>query len=191
MNMQGKTDIELVKQVLAGEIDVFSELVERYEKLIFSYLLSRINDLQEVEDIVQDTFVKAFRHLASFDCERKFAGWLVTISRNLLIDSRKKAGRNIASTDLVTDVLLADSAKENKSHPPEIIIRREQFRQIVHMIQELSEDLRTPFLLRVINELPYQEIAEMLSLPLQTVKNRIFKARGLLREKRETYEEMP
>lgn len=58
------------------------------------------------------------------------------------------------------------------------------------MIQELSEDLRTPFLLRVVNELPYQEIAEILNLPLQTVKNRIFKARGVLREKRETYEEM-
>ncbi|MDD3146806.1 MAG: RNA polymerase sigma factor [Candidatus Riflebacteria bacterium] len=191
MNMQGKTDVELVKQVLAGEIEMFSELVERYEKLIFSYLLSRINDLQEVEDIVQDTFVKAFRHLASYDCERKFAGWLVTIARNLLIDSRKKSGRNIASTDLVTDVLLADSAKENRSHPPEIIIRREQFRKIVQMIQELPEDLRTPFLLRVVNELPYQEISEILNLPLQTVKNRIFKARGLLREKRETYEEMP
>lgn len=190
MNMQGKTDVELVKQVLAGEIEMFSELVERYEKLIFSYLLSRINDLQEVEDIVQDTFVKAFRHLASYDCERKFAGWLVTIARNLLIDSRKKSGRNIASTDLVTDVLLADSAKENRSHPPEIIIRREQFRKIVQMIQELPEDLRTPFLLRVVNELPYQEIAEILNLPLQTVKNRIFKARGVLREKRETYEEM-
>jgi len=54
----------------------------------------------------------------------------------------------------------------------------------------LSEDLRTPFLLRVVNELPYQEIAEILNLPLQTVKNRIFKARGVLREKRETYEEM-
>ena len=191
MNKQEHTEIELVKQVLAGEIEMFSQLVERYEKLIFSYLLSRINDLQEVEDIVQDTFVKAFRHLASYDCERKFAGWLVTISRNLLIDSRKKAGRNIASTDLVTDVLIADSSKENRAHPPEIIIRRERFRQIVHMIQELPEDLRTPFLLRVINELPYQEISEILSLPLQTVKNRIFKARGLLREKRETYDEMP
>ncbi|GAB1352021.1 RNA polymerase sigma factor RpoE [Erysipelotrichia bacterium] len=190
MNKHEVSDIELVKKVLTGEIEYFSELVERYEKLVFSYLLSRLNDIQEVEDIVQDTFVKAFRHLASYDCERKFAGWLVTISRNLLIDSRRKAGRNIASTDLVTDVLLSDSLKETNAHPPEIIIRRERFRQIVNMIQELSEDLRTPFLLRVVNELPYQEIAEILNLPLQTVKNRIFKARGVLREKRETYEEM-
>ena len=112
MNKHEVSDIELVKKVLTGEIEYFSELVERYEKLVFSYLLSRLNDIQEVEDIVQDTFVKAFRHLASYDCERKFAGWLVTISRNLLIDSRRKAGRNIASTDLVTDVLLSDSKRQ-------------------------------------------------------------------------------
>ncbi len=191
MNKHEMSDAELVKMVLAGEIEQFSILVERYEKLAFSYLLSRLNDLQEVEDIVQDTFVKAFRHLASYDCERKFAGWLVTIARNLLIDSRRKASRNIASTDLVTDVLLSDSTKENKNHPPEVIIQRERYRQIINMIQELPEDFRTPFLLRVVNELPYQEIAEILSLPLQTVKNRIFKARGLLREKRENYEKMP
>lgn len=191
MSKQEKSDIELVQLVLAGEVELFAELVERYEKLVFSFLLSRLNEMQEVEDIVQDTFVRAFRHLATFDCERKFAAWLVTIARNLLIDSRRKAGRSIASSELVTDVLLLDSSKEDKTQPADILIRRERFRSIILMIQELPEELKTPFLLRVVNELPYQEISEILTLPLQTVKNRIFKARGLLREKRENYDEMP
>lgn len=190
MNKLEKTDGELVKQVLEGDVESFSELVERYEKLIFSYLLSRLQDMQEVEDIVQETFVKAYRHMASFDCQRKFSSWLVTIARNLLIDNRKKTNRNIASTEIVTDVLLSQSSKEGKGQPSEILIRREQFRCIFNMIQELPEEMRTPFLLRVVNELSYQEIAEALELPLQTVKNRIFKARAILREKRENYEEM-
>jgi RNA polymerase sigma-70 factor (ECF subfamily) len=190
MNKQERTDVELVKLVLSGEIELFAELVERYEKLVFSFLLTRLQDLQEVEDIVQETFVKAFRHLATFDCERKFAAWLVTIARNLLIDSIRRAGRSVASTELVTDVMLCENGKETRSQPADIIIRREQFRRIMKMIQELPEDMRTPFLLRVVNELSYQEIAETLDLPLQTVKNRIFKARALLREKRENYEEM-
>jgi len=185
MNRQERTDVELVQAVLAGELEQFAELVERYEKLVFSFLLTRLNDLQEVEDIVQETFVKAFRHLASFDCERRFAAWLLTIARNLLIDSRRKAGRSIASTNLVNEVMLTDSAREAASQPSEVVVRRERFRSIVGMIQELPEELRTPFLLRVINELPYQEIAEALEIPLQTVKNRIFKAREILREKRE------
>jgi RNA polymerase sigma-70 factor (ECF subfamily) len=86
--------------------------------------------------------------------------------------------------------MLTDSAREAGSQPSEIVVRRERFRSIVVMIQELPEELRTPFLMRVINELPYQEIAEILDVPLQTVKNRIFKARGILREKRENYEKM-
>ena len=190
MNKHERTDEELVHAVLAGELETFAELVERYERLVFSFLLSRLNDLQEVEDIVQETFVKAFRHLASFDCERRFAAWLLTIARNLLIDSRRKAGRSVASTTLVNEVMLTDSAREASSQPSEIVVRRERFRSIVVMIQELPEELRTPFLMRVINELPYQEIAEVLEVPLQTVKNRIFKARGILREKRENYEKM-
>ncbi|MBU1105428.1 MAG: sigma-70 family RNA polymerase sigma factor [Candidatus Riflebacteria bacterium] len=191
MNKQERTDVELIQAVLAGEFETFAELVERYEKLVFSFLLTRLNDLQEVEDIVQETFIKAFRHLASFDCERRFAAWLLTISRNLLIDSRRKAGRSVASTNLVTEVMLSDSAREFSSQPSEVVVRRERFRSIVAMIQELPEELRTPFLLRVINELPYQEIAEILDIPLQTVKNRIFKARGILRGKRENYENLP
>ncbi|PKL44771.1 MAG: hypothetical protein CVV41_05230 [Candidatus Riflebacteria bacterium HGW-Riflebacteria-1] len=190
MNKHERTDQELVQAVLAGELETFAELVERYERLVFSFLLTRLNDLQEVEDIVQETFVKAFRHLASFDCERRFAAWLLTIARNLLIDSRRKAGRSVASTNLVNEVMLTDSAREAGSQPSEIVVRRERFRSIVVMIQELPEELRTPFLMRVINELPYQEIAEILDVPLQTVKNRIFKARGILREKRENYEKM-
>ena len=190
MNKHERTDEELVQAVLAGEHETFAELVERYERLVFSFLLTRLNDLQEVEDIVQETFVKAFRHLASFDCERRFAAWLLTIARNLLIDSRRKAGRSVASTNLVNEVMLTDSAREAGSQPSEIVVRRERFRSIVVMIQELPEELRTPFLMRVINELPYQEIAEILDVPLQTVKNRIFKARGILREKRENYEKM-
>ncbi len=191
MNKQEKTDAELVQAVLTGELDGFAALVERYERLVFSFLLTRLNDLQEVEDIVQETFVKAFRHLASFDCERRFAAWLLTIARNLLIDSRRKAGRSIASTTLVNEVMLNDSVRYAYSQPAEVVVRRERFRSIVAMIQELPEELRTPFLMRVINELPYQEIAEILEVPLQTVKNRIFKARGILREKRESYETMP
>lgn len=191
MNKLEKTDGELVKLVVEGDVESFSELVERYEKLVFSFLLSRLQDWQEVEDIVQETFVKAYRHLESFDCQRRFAAWLITIARNVLIDSRKKNCRNITSTDLVTDVLLSESSREMRNQPSDILMRREQFRKVFSMIQELPEEMRTPFLLRVVNELSYQEIAETLDLPLQTVKNRIFKARGMLREKRENYEEMP
>ena len=164
---------------------MFSILVARYEKFVFSYLLSKYSDVYEIEDVVQETFLKAYRHLASYDCERKFSNWLITIAKNLLYDNRKKNSRNVASTDLVTDVLLGDDSNNNSLQPDEVAIRKERFHRLAVMIKSLDEDFRTPFILRVVNEMSYQEIADALSLPLQTVKNRIFKARTYLREKRE------
>ncbi|MDD2624992.1 MAG: RNA polymerase sigma factor [Candidatus Riflebacteria bacterium] len=191
MSRQEKSDVELVKLVLSGECEAYSALVQRYEKLVFSFLLSRMNSIHDIEDIVQDSFVKAYKHLASFDCERKFSAWLLTIARNIMIDSRRKSSRDLPSTDLVNDVLLTDSAKEESEQPADILIRRERFRKILMLIRELPEEFKTPFLLRIVNEMSYQDIADSIGIPLQTVKNRIFKARTLLREKREKKDEMP
>ncbi len=185
MNIQEKTDGEIVKLVLSGDIQMFSVLVARYEKFVFSFLLSKYSDVYEIEDVVQETFLKAYKHLESYDCERKFSNWLITIARNLLFDNRKKNSKSIASTDLVTDVLLNEE-QSGYLQPEEVSIRKERFHRLAAMIKSLDEDFRTPFIMRVVNELSYQEIADALSLPLQTVKNRIFKARTYLRDIRES-----
>jgi RNA polymerase sigma-70 factor (ECF subfamily) len=187
MNKQKSSDKELILAIINGDIELFAELVERYEKLVFSFLLGRLKNLQEVEDIVQETFVKAFRHLGSFDCSRKFTSWLLTIARNIQIDHVRKSSRTVASTELVSEVLLKP---DNANNPQNLAIRKESFRIVTEMIESLPEDVREPFLLRVVSEMPYQEIAEVLEMPLQTVKNRIFKARTLLRGKRDSYEKM-
>jgi RNA polymerase sigma-70 factor (ECF subfamily) len=147
-------------------------------------LLTRVKNLQEVEDIAQETFVKAFRHLKSFDCEKKFSSWIVTIARNLMVDQIRKNSRDIAATDLV-DSVLTNKHDSSQMNPQEIAIRNESFKRISEMIQNLPEEVREPFVLRVVNQISYQEIAEILEIPLQTVKNRIFKARTLLRGKRQ------
>jgi RNA polymerase sigma-70 factor (ECF subfamily) len=189
MNKENFSDNELIKSVLDGEIDLFGELIDRYEKLVFSFLLTRLKNLQEVEDIAQETFVKAFRHLKSFDCDKKFTAWLLTIARNILIDHVRKSARSFASTDLVAEVLQKEEDK-GQTNPQALALKKESFTKVVEMINELPEEVREPFVLRIVNEISYQEISEILDLPLQTVKNRIFKARTLLREKRDKYEEM-
>ena len=185
MTKEKKTDNELIEEILAGKIEKFAELVERYERLVFSFLLARLKNYQEVEDIAQDAFVKAFKHLNSFDGEHKFSSWLVTIAKNLLIDSVRKNSRSIASDEMVTDFLANKSAKNDSNQPHVIVAKKESFNRIIKMIYELPQNLCEPFLFRVINEMSYDDIAEALELPLQTVKNRIFKARNLLREKRD------
>ncbi|GAB4282132.1 MAG: sigma-70 family RNA polymerase sigma factor [Candidatus Rifleibacteriota bacterium] len=184
------SDSELIQKVLAGEIELFGVLIDRYEKLVFSFLMTRVKQLQEVEDIAQETFVKAFKHLKSFDCDKKFAAWLLTIARNIMIDQLRRNNRNIASTEMVTEVMLKDG-KSSDTNPQTLAIRKEEFKKVVDMIYGLPEEVREPFVLRIVNGLSYQEISEALELPLQTIKNRIFKARTMLRDKREKHEEMP
>lgn len=189
MKKENFSDQEVVIAVLAGETDKFGELIEQYEKLVFSFLLARLKNLQEVEDIAQETFIKAFRHLKSYDCSKKFTAWLLTIARNIMIDQVRKNSRSIPSTELVSEVLHKKSENE-ENDPQHENLRREAWRKVVSMINSLPEEVREPFVFRVVNEMPYQEIAEALELPLQTVKNRIFKARQLLRAKRDEYEEV-
>ena len=190
MNKAEITDAELINKVLQGRTEKFALLVERYEKLVFSFLLGRSSSSQEVEDAVQETFIKAYSHLAAFDCERKFSAWLLAIAKNVMIDMSRKNSRDVPSDDIVIDVLLNDSSKDLSDQTAEELFKRERFKQITLMIRSLPEELKTPFILRIVNEMSYQDIAEALDVPLQTVKNRIFKARSILREKSEKSNEI-
>lgn len=184
MNEIKIADSKLVEDILNGDIEKFAILVGRYERLLFSYLISKKCKLQEAEDIVQDSFIKAFKHLRSFDKNRKLSNWLLTITRNLMIDHLRQSGKFVSTTELVADFINFENISELENKPQDSVIKKEKFRKIVEMVFSLPEDLRIPFLMRIVNEKSYQEISDDLGLPLQTVKNRIFKARKLLKEQR-------
>ena len=177
-------DNRLIEEILKGDIEKFAILVRRYERLLFSYLISRNCRFQEAEDIVQESFIKAYSHLRSFDKNRKLSVWLLTIARNLMIDNYRKNTRTVSNQEVVVDWVNFGKDGHTKNEPQEILIRKENFRKVSEMIISLSDKLKTPFLMRIVNEYSYQEIAELLDLPLQTVKNRIFKARKILKEQR-------
>lgn len=182
VDLQG--DGEIIKRVIAGETEMFALLIDKYERLVFSYLLPQVRNIQEVEDIAQESFLKAFRHLASFDISRRFPAWLLRIARNVMID-RLRQSNVVPLGDDLNSFILARAFPAKQSDPQTKAESREDFREIFVNIFQLPQDLKIPLLLRVIEGLSYEEIAETLELPLQTVKNRIFKARRALREKRD------
>jgi RNA polymerase sigma-70 factor (ECF subfamily) len=98
---------------------------------------------------------------------------------------RRKSGRKIVTTDLVEEIfsIQADEKSVNNPHEEEVL-RKEKFKEVFSLIATLPEELRIPFILRIADEQSYQEIAENLDIPLQTVKNRIFKARQILRSQK-------
>lgn len=178
------TDNELVVSILNGNVNKFAVLVKRYERLVFSFLISHKCKLQVAEEIVQSSFIRAFKYLNTYDRKRKFSNWLLTITRNLLIDSCKNSDRFVSASEITNDLLSFESENSKSNQPPEILIKRERFRKVSEMILGLNDTVRIPFIMRIVNEQSYQEIADILDLPLQTVKNRIFQARRLLKDQR-------
>lgn len=192
MNQDIIPDASLVTRILDGEVECFELLVARYERLMYSYLLPMVRNIGDVEDIAQEAFLKAYRHLASFDVQRRFSTWLLRIAKNIMIDRyRKDRGTTILAGDIEATIALASPRMADSHNPQADAEHREHFREIFSQICALPEELKAPLLLRIMQELAYTEIAELLDVPLQTVKNRIFKARQMLRAQRGGDHDMP
>ena len=185
-----RCDGEIVARVLAGETEMFGILVERYEKLVFSYLLPQVRNIQEVEDIAQETFLRAFRFLGSFDVARRMSAWLIRISRNVMIDRQRQNAVSTPTDDLEGFFATIRCPQQSNQEPQARVELKEEFRNLFLSILRLPQDLKVPLMMRVLQELTYEEISELLELPLQTVKNRIFRARQALRTKRDIENEM-
>ena len=177
-------DARLVRQVLRGKREAFGVLVERYQKPIFNFIYRFYGNYELAQELTQETFLRSYQFLKSYDQGRKFSTWLYTVARNLCIDELKK--RRSAREVCLDDVLPAVDAKhaegEGESDQQADCIRREDEFKLLEALQELPPAARTVLLLHYFQGLSYQEIGEALSLPVSTVKIRIFRAKKALLE---------
>jgi RNA polymerase sigma-70 factor (ECF subfamily) len=170
------TDYELVQKCIKGEHQFFSELVARYKKLIYNVVYNLTKDKKEVDDIVQEVFIKVFKSLSKYNPEYKFSTWSVTIARNLCVDLMRKKKVAVTSIEEIDFVSRDFNTPENKYMDKEraLIIRR--------AIEQLPENYRTPVVLYYQKGKAYKEIAQMLNLPVTIIKNRLYRARMTLKE---------
>ena len=148
-----------------------------------------VRDREKAEDLAQETFVKVFNHIDSFNPKYKFSSWIFKIASNLTIDAiRKKdletvsldGSRNASTPDEIDATrITVESRDEN---PEEFLEAKELGQEIERAIGELRPEYRTAILLRHVEGRPYEEIAEIMGVPLGTVKTYIHRARGELRE---------
>jgi len=178
-------DAQVVRQVLRGKQEAFSVLVERYQKPIFSFIYRFYGNYELAQELTQETFLRCYQFLKSYDPERKFSTWLYTVAKNLCIDELKK--QRSAHEVPMEDVLSAVDAKDAEGaveHNQQVeCIRREEDFKLLEALQELPAATRTVLLLHYFQGLSYQEIGETLGLPVSTVKIRIFRAKKILLEK--------
>jgi RNA polymerase sigma-70 factor (ECF subfamily) len=177
----------LVTRARAGDGTAFSELISQYQRKIYR-LAKRITQSDEdAEDVLQDTFLKAYEHLDSFQGNSKFYTWLVRIAVNeSLMKLRKRKGDKTVSLDdpgdnsdepIVREIAVWDG-------DPEQQFSQEELREILdEAVQSLKPSFRTVFLLRDVEELSTEETASALNLSIPAVKSRLLRARLELRER--------
>ena len=173
-------DAKLIDQTLAGRPEAFGELVLKYQDRLFNTVLHVVGHVEDARDIVQEALVQAFIKLETFRRESEFYTWLYRIAFNTAVSHRRRR-RSIVPTERARELAnLERQAGEND--PVEIFDRKEKCRQVRDAIARLGEDYRAVIVLREIDGCCYETIADVLDLPIGTVRSRLHRARLQLKE---------
>ena len=177
----------LVARAKAGDSSAFSELVSHYERRVFRMAKQITQNDDDAEDVLQETFLKAYTHLDNFQGNSKFYTWLVRIAVNeALMKLRKRRSDRTVPLDEPIDTGEDEMVREIAvwdENPEETYSREELAALLDEAVQSLKPAYRTVFLLRDIEELSIEETAEALKLSISAVKSRLLRARLQLREK--------
>lgn len=173
----------IVQQVLKGDVNAFEELVLEYEKKVYNVALRILGNSEDAADMTQEAFIKAFNSLSGFRGDSKFSVWLTRIVSNLCLDFLRSRSRrptvSLSVEDDEGDDVQLDIADVSQS--PELLLERSLTRESVRRgLKALPEEYREILLLREIQGLSYDEIAEALNIEVGTVKSRIFRGRKKL-----------
>ena len=183
------SDQDLVRLCLRGDERAARELVERFQRPVFSLVYRMVRDRELAEDLTQEVFVRTFNNLQRYDRSYKFSSWLFKIAYNLTVDHlRKKQLKTISmhgSPDAVTperQEATSLSLESNEERPDAMVESRELAGYLEVAIGQLRPEYRTAILLRHVEGRAYEEISEVMGVPLGTVKTYIFRARRELRD---------
>lgn len=177
-------DRELIDICLAGDPDAFGQLVVRYQDRLFNSLVKLLGSVHDAADVTQDAFVLAFQNLKSYERRSAFYTWLFRIAFNASVSRRRKLRRMKASLAGSDDQPVAEPVDWRPDAAPSHSMELDEQHQIVHdALAELPEEYREVLVMKELEGLKYEEIAEVLKCPLGTVRSRIHRARGELRDK--------
>ncbi len=176
-------DSGVVAAFLAGEKRAFGELVERYQTRLLNFVYRTTGDRERAEDLVQETFIRVYRHLHRFDQSKKFSTWVYTIASNLAKNELRNRSRNpLVLFQTIKKNWDADARPlewEDNTYRPDDLFRKRHLKSMVESaVDQLPEHHRTVFILREMEGKTYEEIADITATNLGTVKSRLNRARN-------------
>ncbi|MCK4781742.1 RNA polymerase sigma factor [Candidatus Parcubacteria bacterium] len=169
-----QSDEDIAALVQAGDVDFFGVLIHRYKEKMIRYARKFLSDNEDISDIIQEIFIKAYTNIQSFDINRKFSSWLYRIAHNELVNALKKRKKNtLPLFDL--DTFLPYSIKDDSFSQD--IDSQDTQKMINKCLDQLEPKYREPIILYYLEDLSYKEIAEVMRIPISTVGIRIKRAK--------------
>ncbi len=181
-----RTDMYLVEATLAGSRDAFGTLVERYQDRLYNTLVRVLGSRDDASEVLQDAFVQAYTKLESFRGSSQFYTWLYRVALNLACSHRRRTTRRRGEQSV--DQIRERSGMEpvdTSLQPEQTALRSEQAELVQAALLEISDEHRQILVLREMEDYSYETIAEILELPVGTVRSRLFRARLQLKEQLE------
>ena len=179
------SDEELAKYIREKDKECFSYIIDRYENKLKVYLSRTTNYSQEVDDLLQQTFINAYMNLQSFDVDKKFSSWIYRIAHNLAINWLKKKKINIFLDE--DETILRNLASEINIFQE--INQKELAKDIGLVINKLLFKYKEPIILKYLEEKSYEEISDILRMPKNTVGTLISRAKKILKTELKKYED--
>lgn len=171
---------ELIRQALQGRSEAYGRLVERYQDRLYNAMLNVIGSPDEAEDVVQDSFVQAYIKLNTFQGNSRFFTWLYRIAFNNAL-SRRRRRRADTSIELNRETS-GGEPEDRQESPDEPLLRNERIAMVKAAMQRLSDEHRHILILREMEDMAYEDIAEVLDINIGTVRSRLSRARNQLHE---------
>lgn len=178
----GISDQLLVARCQSDDRAAFDALVDRYQARVFGFVRRMVSSREEAEDIAQEVFIRAFRNIHRYDGRASVAGWLFKIATNLCIDSLRRSSRRVSEVALEGDESAADRVPDPSGDPEPVVMARQMQEVLAVAVHSLSDRLKPVLLLHDVEGLSYEEIANVLNIPVGTVKSRLFLARERLQQ---------
>jgi RNA polymerase sigma-70 factor, ECF subfamily len=175
------SDIELIRLVQQGQKSAFDLLVRRYQQKVFHLVMRYVRDTMEAEDVTQEAMIKAYRALPGFRGDSAFYTWLYRIAintaKNRLTSAKRKKLERLPENEEGDVASFIDARLRDEDSPERLLLSEEIHSTVEAAMQDLPEELRSAIVMRELDGLSYEEIAQAMDCPVGTVRSRIFRAR--------------
>ena len=178
------SDADYVRRLQRGETDAFEMLVRRHEKTIFNLVYRMLGDYDEAAEVSQEVFLSAYRAIGRFRGDANFSTWLYRIALNHTSTRRKSLSRRQQRNVAIEDT---EPVRDLQPGPAETMEKKEIRERVQRALNNLEPDDATVIVLRDLQDIPYEEVARLLEVPVGTVKSRLHRARQALKSQLATY----